>query len=476
MRWATTTAAALATAVAGILSSATMARAEDFIEPLPFHPPLSQRTNLLRTLTLLQTSTAEAPNTVRVLFYGQSITEQGWWRRLVDHLHATYPTARLEVENRAIGGHAAQRLVRTAEADLYPFQPDLLVFHVYGAHGPYEDILRRVRERTTADILLQTDHVTRPAMLGEETLPARLTPTDWDAWMNYSFLPSVAARYGACRADVRDRWKRHLRDTQLEPADFLRDEVHLNPHGEFLMAEILRAYLAPLPEDLVARCRPFDGDRVQTRQWTPVDGRVQATFEGARLDVRPVPGQSWAVRVDGKPPLELPGAVGFGRVSAFPGSGWPMILRVDASAPLVPETWTLVVDAVSPDGRKVDFHLRGSVTGEDGAGVSTQAFVSRSRRVVLQPEDWNVAYCQEVFHRALSPGATITWTAEPRGLETVRGTSPAGVAEPGWVTVVQGLSNGPHTVTLEGVSSGPALARVYRPPLRASVASPASPP
>ena len=33
-----------------------------------------------RTLTLLATSTQERRNTVRILFYGQSITEQEWWK------------------------------------------------------------------------------------------------------------------------------------------------------------------------------------------------------------------------------------------------------------------------------------------------------------------------------------------------------------------------------------------------------------
>jgi hypothetical protein len=73
-----------------------------------------------------------------------------------------------------------------AETDLYPFQPDLLVFHVYGAHNTYEDIIRRTRERTTAEILMQTDHVTKPADFDEETDPAKLPPAGqhWDAFIS----------------------------------------------------------------------------------------------------------------------------------------------------------------------------------------------------------------------------------------------------------------------------------------------------
>lgn len=437
--------------------------AQDFAPPLPFHPPLAQRTNLLRSLTLLQSSTLEKPATVRVLFYGQSITEQGWWRQVAAYLRETYPTARLIIENRAIGGHAAQLLVKTADADLFPFQPDLLIFHVYGAHDRYEEILRRVRERTTADILLQTDHVTRPAMLREETNPGKLTPKNWDAWMNHVFLPDVAARYGACRADVRDLWKRHLRDTQLEPRDFLKDEVHLNARGEFLMAQLIQPYLAPLPPDSVRSYRPFDNDRVRSLRWTGSGGVVRGVFSGTRLDIQPQPGQSWRVRIDDQPPTVAPGAVGFSRSSAFPQSNWPMLLRVGSKVAPVPETWTLTVTGISADGGEVRFQLRGSVTGDDGDGVSTRRFESRSRRVVLEPDDWNLAYCYRVFHREVAPGQVITWSAEARGVDQVSAASPAGVAEAGWVTVAQGLSNGSHTVELEGVTGGSVQARAYRP-------------
>src|SRR5688500_7295190 len=99
---------------------------------LPAELPPSAR-NLQRTMRLLATSTPEQPNTVRVLFYGQSITEQKWSKTVAEDLKQRFPHANLIIENRAIGGHSSQLLVKAAEADLYPFQPDLLIFHVYGA-------------------------------------------------------------------------------------------------------------------------------------------------------------------------------------------------------------------------------------------------------------------------------------------------------------------------------------------------------
>ena len=96
-----------------------------------------------RTMTLLNTSTPQHRNTVRVLFYGQSITEQAWWKMVADDLRRRFPNANLVIENRALGGFSSQRLVKTAETDLYSFYPDLMIFHVYGAHTNYEDIIHR---------------------------------------------------------------------------------------------------------------------------------------------------------------------------------------------------------------------------------------------------------------------------------------------------------------------------------------------
>ena len=49
---------------------------------------------------------------------------------------------------------------RNAKPDApYPWYPDLLVFHVYGPVDKYEQIIRNVRERTTAEIVLWTSHL-----------------------------------------------------------------------------------------------------------------------------------------------------------------------------------------------------------------------------------------------------------------------------------------------------------------------------
>lgn len=425
--------------------------AKAYPPPSPWQPQPEQRECLRRSLTLLNSSTPADRKTVRVLFYGQSITQQAWWKEVERYLRATYPNASLVIENRALGGHAAQLLVKTAEADLYPFQPDLLIFQVYGSHLEYENIIRRVRERTCADILLQTDHLTRDESLNEETDPAKLTPAQWDPWMNHVFLPATAAQYGACRADIHDLWKEYLKVNELKPAHLLRDGVHLNAHGEWLMAELVKAYLAPLPPK--AGYDPFNEARVHTPLLALSAGQstLRLEFTGTRADLvfKPNAPGAISVLVDGQQPSAIPELHRFTRVSAFPMSDWPVLLRISAIAPLVPEVWSLKIDASSPDGKLCHFTLRGSVTGEDGEGGSTNRFVSKSGRVVIEPGDWNVAYSVAVFKRSLPENHTATWRAVFQGADTAVPPSSASGAE-ACLTLAQGLPAGPHVLELRG--------------------------
>lgn len=441
----------------------------------PAYPPVSvrppdgeQREHLRRSLTLLANSTPTDRKTVRVLFYGQSITQQAWWKEVERYLRTTYPHANLVVENRAIGGHSSQVLVKTAEADLYPFQPDLLIFHVYGSHLEYENIIRRVRERTCADILLQTDHITSEASLTEEMDASKLSPKQWDAWMNRVFLPGTAAKYGACRADIHDLWKSYLLAHGLKPSDLLRDSVHLNEHGEWLMAELLKSYLAPLP--VKAGYDPMDEARVRTVSPLAAgsQGELRVEFTGTRVDLvfKPRSEGGISAMIDGRPPSGIAQLYGFTRVSAFPMSDWPVLLKVNTGRPLVPEEWSLVIDHASGDGKLCHFALHGSVTGDDGEGSSDRRFVSRSGRVVIEPDDWNLGYCVSVFKRPLPESHRVTWKSVLRGVDVA--------AVPAWdgaiersVTLAEGLPPGPHVLELRGGSLKDSLhaVRFFNPPL-----------
>ena len=56
-----------------------------------------------------------------------------------------------------------------------------------------------------------------------------------------------------------------------------------------------------------------------------------------------------------------------------------------------------VVEA-SADESALRFEVYGSRTGPDGGGVSNERFVSRSGRVVIEPDDWGVKRAFDLRH------------------------------------------------------------------------------
>jgi hypothetical protein len=447
-----------------VFALAAALAAGEFPPPRSLGPVETYGRRIPRTMSLLAASTPARRDTVRVLFYGQSITEQKWARLVADDLRQRFPHADLVVENRAIGGFSSQLLVKTAETDLYPFYPDLVIFHVYGSHVEYENILRRIRERTTAEILQQTDHLSASDKLDEETDPAKLSPKQWNPWMNHSFLPSVAKKYGAELADVRALWKRYLKDHDLQPKALLRDNVHLNDHGCYLMAEIVKAHLRHDPK---VSAEAWKG-RVKTYEvgkdvvWK--DGQLALDFDGNRIDAvcTGEKGPPAEVRLDGKKPSAFPELYALTRTTAYPGSKWPCLLRVTAEKPRVAEEWALTITEISPDLKRFKFQVSGSTTGDDGEGESGKKFVSKSGRVVIDPADWNFEYALRVFKKPIAAPFVIRWRVLPQFVETLVAPESKDATKEAVVTLAQGLPNGRHRLELTGAAPVKAL-RVYRP-------------
>ena len=412
--------------------------------------------NVQRTMRLLATSTPAKRNPVRVLFYGQSITEQKWADLVAADLKARFPHADLTIENRALAGYSSQLLVKTAETDLYPFAPDLVIFHVYGAHDKYEAIIRGIRERTGAEVLMQTDHVTKPGDLTEETDPAKLPPAGkhWDAFMNQNFLPGVAKKYGCELCDQRSIWKRYLTANKLAPKALLSDDVHLNAHGDFLMAECVKAYLCYDPA-----AKPAADSYFTIVPVAPTGGTIVVPIEGSRVELVFGP-ETWkpvAVQIDGVKPSEMPGAYTFTRALAKQGGKWPVVAGMRPTGKPVAEEWTMEMtkDAAMP--KHFAFTLTGSVSGPDGEGRTDKAFVSKSGRVTIAPEDWGVEYA--LVLRGIKPvpdKLTVTFKTVFQGGDYIK---------PAKTLAMDGLTNGPHELVLTGGTQWVAGVRVTRPPL-----------
>ena len=435
--------------------------------PFPPLPPVqddpSFGAQVQRTMSLLAGSTPKKRNRVRILFYGQSITEQNWSKIVAEDLRRRFPHADLEIENKAVGGFASQLLCRVAEHDLLPFYPDLVIFHVYGDHTKYEEILRILRTRTTAEILMQRDHVTKWPVEN----PEQKHPLWWDHMMNDVFLPDLAKKYGCGLADVRGQWLGYLKAHSLEPKALLSDDVHLNDHGCFVMAEIVKRYLVHKPELL--------GDEARGSVRTLAVGKdvawqgtsLKLDFEGNRVDLIAGPGSAGAARIliDGKKPSEFPECIAFTRTSLSQSRWGPALLRVSSEKPREIENWTLKILEADDAAERLHFRVTGSKTGPDGEGVSNERFVSTSGRIVIEPGDWWVKNIRQITKTPLPAGFEVTWKAIPMFSDQFAAPRSDDGSREGVVTVAQGLPNGKHTLELLGPAPVEAI-RVYRPPMK----------
>ncbi|MFO0804239.1 MAG: SGNH/GDSL hydrolase family protein [Gemmataceae bacterium] len=462
-----------------VLAAAVAAAPGEHPPPKTVGPVETFGVNVQRSMNLIAGSTGLKRNTVRVLFYGQSHIVSDWTRLLAERLRRQYPLVDFVIENRAICGYSSELLHKTAEADLYPFYPDLVVFHDYGEARFIEGMVRKLRELTTADIVILSDHVAPlvdgpPVEIEDLSRLKEPKPGDHDpVWRSYVFLPGLAKRYGLEFVDVRTLWKRYLGDFKLKPSDLLFDDLHLNANGNRLMVELVAAHLRHRP-DLV----PHFADPVHTfsvgedgdLQWK--DGKLRLEFTGNKVELICREGgtksASAPIRIDGKKPSEFMELYWHGRTELnVPRSlHYPPVLRVRREAGLVSESWTMHVTAIDRVQKSFKFRVSGSLTGDDGAGESGARFVSRSRRIVLEPSDFHLFYSLNGSTNRDATEAVIQWKVMHLFTDEFAVPEKRNPFGETVVVAAQGLPNGKHVIEIAGGPETPLAAiRVYRPPL-----------
>jgi hypothetical protein len=238
----------------------------------PSSPPLE-------AIKRLATTTDE----VRILVYGQSISEQVWWQQVRDWLRTQYPRGNLVMEQHARGGCAAQCLVgreawsidgqtmNRVPGDVFAFAPHLVIFNVYGRHDDYEYLVKGFRQGCgafddhpvasarcragmrypgyqPAEVLIQTSH--RVDDLSYTTILPAVPPIpdgQWEYWMSTVWVPMLARKYGTSLVHVWEGWGEYLQANKLAAAALLADDIHLNERGNELMAELTRRSLCWVP-------------------------------------------------------------------------------------------------------------------------------------------------------------------------------------------------------------------------------------
>lgn len=443
----------------------------------PFPPPAAIENNanfgsrIQRTMGLLAASTPTERRQVRILFYGQSITEQDWWKDVAQDLKQRFPNADLIVENRAIGGFAAPILIRPSEHDLYPFYPDLLIFHVYGGGEDYEAIIANVRRRTTSEILLHSDHIDWMPT-GSSDDPNSVKRYEWHNTHSTKWLPELADKYGCEIAEIREPWMRYLKDNRLQPQQLLSDGIHLNDWGNFLLAAFIKPHLRYNPNSP----QTAQQDLVKTYtvgsdvKWQ--DGKLVLEFEGNRVDAiadKTFKGSaaSGSITIDGKKPSEFPELYSITRPSVAVGVGSPAIIQVSNQKPLIVEYWKAVITEINSDASKFKFDVVGSQTGYDGSGTNEELFVSNSGRVVIEPKNWWLKNSYEYSKQLTPKGFEITWEVRSMFVDSYVAPQIADSSREYPTTLAQNLSNSKHILEIIPETDGKVAIkaiRVYRPP------------
>ena len=420
--------------------------------------------NLQRTMTLLATSTPQKRNTVRILFYGQSITyDQPWTRMVIDDLKRRFPNADIQTENRAISGFAANYLKKTAVYDVLPYYPDLVVLHDYGGEPDYEELIRQIVTNTATEVAVMDDFEPSP-LKGDE--PENVVRSKKWHDQHSTWLKELCTRYRLGFISTRDPWKEHVKATGETAKDLTSDGTHPNEKGNALMTRVVA------PQLFYDRKLSDEGwaDRVLDYRPNWRKGSTGTAFDGNRVDIVPdfngPEGKPARILIDGKSPSSFNECYAFTRPTIAFASWMPMIVRLGSQKLRQVEDWTLTVTHVDAEASTFRYRLEGSKTGPDGEGSSTEDFVSKSGRVTIGKDDWAVKYAYDVAKQAMPVGFQCRWSVIPMFKDVyVRPVRKDPTLEAA-VTVAQGLPAGMHKLRVipeDGKPIAIQSIRVYRP-------------
>lgn len=435
-----------------------------------------------RSLSIIRSATAEKPQVLKILFYGQSISSPKWTDLAIAALRAKYPNVAFEYRNLALGGWNAVLLEQAVARDVEETYPDLIVFHVYGDHRAYERIIRILRSKTASDIIIQSDHVVIPLEpLCDPGLHLRWAPLEgceghfwfkqknWEEFMSGVWEPAMAAKYDLALEPRRQRWNTYLRENNLQSTDLLADPPHPNAKGWTVMAHLFTSWLEELA-DLPQNNGPNTAGQV--RSFTPpVPGeKTRYEFDGNRAELiaaGPLHGKV-DIKIDGKDPGELDGCWQTSRVTRLPNvPDWPALKKVNVRPTYhEADVWTLRVRHLDISQEVFDFEIESARTGADGSGSSKDVFNSLSGNVIIQPDAWNLSHAKTVSGKGLAEEQSFQWERRFACGDELATVMPNGSVQQRHVLATS-LPNTHHVVELTVTSDAPAILelRAYRPPL-----------
>ena len=433
----------------------------------PMRPFYGSR--IQRTMALLETSNPENPNKVKILFYGQSIVANMHSYKIIEALRARYPTARIGYESRAIGGFQAPFLYRTAIHDLYPYYPDLVVFHVYGGAktGDLERILYNIKKYTTSEVMLFNHQV---AWKSEpEALKERNRRDD----IGSDYLELMAQKYHYEFVDVRRYWKKFLSlNENVNINTLMGDTVHSNVHPNKFGNALLRYFILQhfhynpyTAHNSFDDIRDYEARRfvVEKQDEMVIEGdyelaeggvilskgsEISLEFNGNKAELFTFAAEAegkMKVTIDGREPSAHKRMYYITRPTKAYKNWMPALKRVSfGEAFPILESYKLKLFDFNRQDQIFHFELYGSTAGFDGKGSNKQDFVSNSGRISIDKDDFIIFLTESISKSETPENFEIRFDVKPlfNDILVVTDTTSS-------YRIAQGLANRKHQLKLQ---------------------------
>ena len=357
-------------------------------------------------------------------------------------------------------------------------EPDLIFTYTSGTLEGLDAMLRDIRRRTTADIIVASLHFRPP--------PTTITPDNITHGMGVAWdsVREICDKHGAEFVPNREEMAAYLAHTGLDQDALLYDHNHQNMHGRIRVWDNIFSHLtksnqpAYAPESRERRIAVDPPANTATEQvsfsgdWSKANGVVRANAAGAKLKVtftgnqidllgRKAPdGGSVKVLIDGVPAEQAPLFVT--NCIQSNKANWRIPHEIELGKNLVPQKWTITMTSDAGD-----YRVEGSVTGADGTGNLTRPFVSNSGQISIDPKFWREGRRPKAGPEQYGnvTGETLTFDVMRGALGEVgfKADQAAPMAEP----LARNLANGQHTLELVATGDGDVAIDgfyVYQPP------------
>ena len=172
-------------------------------------------------------------------------------------------------------------------------------------------------------------------------------------------------------------------------------------------------------------------------------------------------GTTYQVLVDGDPPSNFQSSYYITRPSAGYKSWMPLVKKVTLGEAFPRrENWELTLYSIDRENKSFTYELDGSITGYDGSGNSESNFVSNSKRISIDKDDFYLFDIERIIGEETPLPFTVNFEVTAMVEDTLKLTE-----NNVKYTIYRGHQNERHSLELKKINGNSTLDKlvVYRP-------------